>query len=147
MDAVDARRDPGKADVAKEGPCKGWFFSCVHNALPNSSASRRGKARLDYGWPHGIEYVRSPGLISQACRPVVVVALSARRVDRPVPSSRETTMSDDAVAAPRRVIPDKSSCFYPPRKVPERRVTFINLEDKPEDFNINKVKKQWRGRS
>ena len=54
-------------------------------------------------------------------------------------------MSDDAVAAPRRVIPDKSSCFYPPRKVPERWVTFINLEDKPEGFNITKVKKQWPG--
>ena len=70
MGAVDARRDSGKADEAREGPCYRWFFSCVHNALPNSSASWRGKARLDSGLPQGIEYVRSPGLISQACRPV-----------------------------------------------------------------------------
>ena len=48
MGAVGAGRDPGKADVAKEGPCKGWFFFLPEasptgtpqlHALPNSSAS------------------------------------------------------------------------------------------------------------
>ena len=34
ISAVGARRDSGKADVAKEGPCKGWF-SFLGEASPD----------------------------------------------------------------------------------------------------------------
>ena len=100
MSAVGARRDPGKADGAKEGPCKGWFFSCVHNW---HSAAGSFKPR--------------------------------------------DPMSDDAVTAPRRITPDKSSCFYSPRKHRGDFVEFVNLNSETDAFDLTKVEEQWGGRS
>ena len=56
-------------------------------------------------------------------------------------------MSDDAVAAPRRITPDKSSCFYSPRKPRGDFVEFVNLNGETDAFDLTKVEELWGGRS
>ena len=55
-------------------------------------------------------------------------------------------MSDDADAAPRRITPDKSSCFYPPRKPPGDFVEFINLDGETDAFDLTTVREEGVGR-
>ena len=67
MGGVGARRDHGKADVVKEGPCKGWF-----SFLPEAHPT--GTPRLHAFWPveegtAEMERVREKGIHhGQLCR-------------------------------------------------------------------------------
>ena len=101
----------------------------------------RGKALLDSGLPQGIEYIRSPGLISQFCGPVRRGGtLSPPR--RPVGpfKLRESSCLTMLLLALRRSTPDQPSFMRPPRKRLEDYLDFINLDGGIDAFDLTKVK-------